>query len=1017
MLPTFDFETYSEAGHIWEVDRWKAPPGATKKGLPAIGAPVYTEHPSAEVLTLSYDLLDGEGLRRWKPGDAPPIDLWLHVTAGKPLEAHNIMFEYLVWMNICVPKYGWPPLGNVSGLRCSMAQARVNSLPGALGKLGAALGLDIQKDKRGGALLDKFSVPRKPTKANPSTRISPADEPDEFEALCAYCDQDVRAEQAASSDPRNAPMTPAELEFWQVDQEINRRGLALDRKGVRDCIAVMEQAISHYGKECEAITGGIGPSQVQALIGWLSAKGVRTSSLDEEHLTALLALSGLPPDVRRVLEIRAEVGSASVKKVYAFDRYCSHDDRLRNLIVHHGARTGRPTGSGPQVLNLPKAGPKLADCTACAMPRLPDDRPCPWCAQSAGVSSSPAWRPEYTDPVLQVMATRDLDTVERFFGKALLAISGCVRGLLQAGPGKKLVSSDYSAIEAVVAAAIAGEEWRLQTFREKRDIYLLSASKITGYSYEDYMAYKDRTGENHPDRQNIGKVAELACLGPRTIVLTHKGPKAIVDVSLEDKLWDGREWVNHRGVIPKGARRVLRLDGVEMTPDHKIICGNSWKEARQLASNKNTRIQSRAQFSDAYWFSVSAVGRRNDTSLFTAHADATLTKFPSTIFSKVSRRLAENAGKVRRLTPEKNTTDTLTLCPTPNIAEGFLTVSRHVLGDAGRKATQITAGEEYGFSKVGGSVRPVVVRFSRISSRSRDGTNPLKNLIASTLTGTTSREICGSSQGVSTCLTSDLFRKCKRGLTTWSDVYDIAYAGPRNRFAIMTNRGPLLVHNCGYGGWIGAWRAFDPDEANKSDDDIKKIILAWRNASPAIVEAWGGQPSWRRDEYYGCEGAFIQAIQNPGVDYHAVMCRFRYFHETDLLRIYLPSGRYLTYHQPRLTPSDRRAGTLAIRYRTENSNPKYGPVGWVEMETWGSRIFENIDQAIAHCIQRYSILLHRAHGYPTVLAVYDENVAEVDESFGSVEEYERLMAVMPPWAEDWPIRADGGWSGKRYRKG
>lgn len=732
MLPTFDFETYSEAGHIWEVDRWKAPPGATKKGLPAIGAPVYTEHPSAEVLTLSYDLLDGKGLRRWKPGDAPPIDLWLHVTAGKPLEAHNIMFEYLVWMNICVPKYGWPPLGNVSGLRCSMAQARVNSLPGALGKLGAALGLDIQKDKRGGALLDKFSVPRKPTKANPTTRISPADEPDEFEALCVYCDQDVRAEQAASSDPRNAPMTPAELEFWQVDQEINRRGLALDRKGVRDCIAVMEQAISQYGKECEAITGGIGPSQVQALIGWLSAKGVRTSSLDEEHLTALLARSGLAPDVRRVLEIRAEVGSASVKKVYAFERYCSHDDRLRNLIVHHGARTGRPTGSGPQVLNLPKAGPKLADCTACAMPRLPDDRPCPWCAQSAGVSSSPAWRPEYTDPVLQVMTTRDLDTVERFFGKALLAISGCVRGLLQAGPGKKLLSSDYSAIEAVVAAAIAGEEWRLQTFREKRDIYLVSASKITGTTYGAYLAHEAETGQKHRDRQNIGKVAELAL---------------------------------------------------------------------------------------------------------------------------------------------------------------------------------------------------------------------------------------------------------------------------------------------GYGGWIGAWRAFDPDEANKSDDDIKNIILAWRNASPAIVEAWGGQPSWRRDEYYGCEGAFIQAIQNPGVDYYAVMCRFRYFHETDLLRIYLPSGRYLTYHQPRLTPSDRRAGTLAIRYRTENSNPKYGPVGWVEMETWGSRIFENIDQAIAHCIQRYSILLHRAHGYPTVLAVYDENVAEVEESFGSVEEYERLMAVMPPWAEGWPIRADGGWSGKRYRKG
>ena len=213
------------------------------------------------------------------------------------------------------------------------------------------------------------------------------------------------------------------------------------------------------------------------------------------------------------------------------------------------------------------------------------------------------------------------------------------------------------------------------------------------------------------------------------------------------------------------------------------------------------------------------------------------------------------------------------------------------------------------------------------------------------------------------------------------------------------------------------------------------------------VYSKNGKPFLGYAELYGVEGMAIYAIQNPGVvfDFRGIKFQVRtvdvwrhaftgeiltmddgeaYLEAErsvcDALVITLLSGRELTYHEPRLTPSTREwacPGEVSITYSTWNSNPKYGMMGWVRMSTFGGRLTENIVQATAHDIQRYSIRLLMMNGYPVVLHVYDENVAEIPIGFGSIAQFEKIMQIMPPWAKGWPVRAAGGWRGHRYRKG
>lgn len=235
----------------------------------------------------------------------------------------------------------------------------------------------------------------------------------------------------------------------------------------------------------------------------------------------------------------------------------------------------------------------------------------------------------------------------------------------------------------------------------------------------------------------------------------------------------------------------------------------------------------------------------------------------------------------------------------------------------------------------------------------------------------------------------------------------------------------------GYGGWIQAWRNFG---AEGTDQELKEKVKAWRRASPNIVEFWGGQTrnkfdrdlndNWvpRRPELFGLEGAAIAAVQQPGKAFWVGQIAYQY--DGRALYCRLPSGRFLTYHNPQLRPSTSQWADpweLSLTYEGWNTNQKKGAVGWIRMSLYGGLLCENVVQAVARDFQAAALLNLEAAGYPPVLHSHDEIASEVKAGFGSVEEFEAIGSRSPSWARlpdgsPWPVKMSGGWRGREYRK-
>lgn len=445
--------------------------------LKAAGAWRYAEDPTTDVLCLCWvwqDGLDGT----WLPG-GPVGDMLNWVDNPETVViAHNTGFEKAIWRQHVMPLYGFPDIPE-DRWHDTMAVCAMKTLPQKLEDALKALRMPQEKDMTGSRLVRELSKFKK--------GYAPSVTPGLLERVVQYCRQDVVGE--AALHRRIGWLPPSERRVWLLDQEINARGVAIDMDFVVAAQKVVADATKPLAKEFEDLTGGLSFTQGMKIKKWVIEKGVPLPNLKKETIAALgigvdaedddeaddleegedVALDmPLPSDVRRALEIRSLIGSASVKKLKAMSRTVGADGRVHGTLRYHGAAPGRWSGQLLQPQNFPRGTIKAND----------------------------------PETLVAAIMTGDAEYVEMVVGAPVEAVISSLRHAIIAEPGCMLVAGDFSQIEARIVLALAGQTDKVKLLADGGPVYEDMAEAIYGYPVNK---------KDHPEERQLGKNTVLGC--------------------------------------------------------------------------------------------------------------------------------------------------------------------------------------------------------------------------------------------------------------------------------------------------------------------------------------------------------------------------------------------------------------------------------------------------------------------------------------------------------------------------
>lgn len=378
--------------------------------------------------------------------------------------AFNANFERTAlskYLNIEMPPEQW---------QCTMVKALTLGLPGSLEMVGKVLNFedDKQKMKEGKALIQYFSKPCKPTKANGGrTRNFPEHDLEKWETFKEYCKQDVLVEREIRKKLSKFETLEREQRLWELDQRINDRGIGTDLVLIEKAIECDNTYTEKLMNEAREITGLSNPNSTTQLKNWISEKlGQEVKSLTKDSIPEILEIAK-DKNVIRILELRQLMAKTSIKKYEAMLNSRCKDGRIRGLLQFYGAnRTGRWAGRLVQVQNLPQN--HLSDL----------------------------------DNARNLIREGRFDEAEFLYDSIPDTLSQLIRTAFIPAEGNRFIVADFSAIEARVIAWLAGEQWRLDVFKTHGKIYEASASQMFHVPIENI--------KKGSDLRQKGKIAELA---------------------------------------------------------------------------------------------------------------------------------------------------------------------------------------------------------------------------------------------------------------------------------------------------------------------------------------------------------------------------------------------------------------------------------------------------------------------------------------------------------------------------
>lgn len=459
---SIDLETYSD------VD------------LKKTGVYPYAESPNFEILLFAYSVNEGEvQVVDIACGETVPEEILAALTDDTVMKwAYNCQFERVClsyWLKRNYPQYfesysiPEDTVGNYldpSSWRCSRIWGAYMGLPLSLKGISAVLKLEEQKMEQGTDLIKYFCKPCRPTKKNGGrTRNFPHHDMEKWTVFKAYNKRDVEVELAIKQKLAKFPVPEFVWQEYCLDQEINDRGILLDMHFVKQAIEMDGKTKQYLRSIMKNRTGLENPNSVSQMKGWLSENGIETKSLGKKAVKELL------PDadehIADVLSCRQQLAKSSVSKYRAMQNAVCADGRARGMFQFYGAnRSGRWAGRLIQLQNLPQNH----------MNDLGEAR--------------------------NLVRDGNFNAIEMLYDNIPTVLSELIRTAFIPKPGYKYIVSDFSAIEARVLSFLSGEQWRMDAFKDGKDIYCESASQMFGVPVQ-------KNGINGHLRQK-GKIAELA---------------------------------------------------------------------------------------------------------------------------------------------------------------------------------------------------------------------------------------------------------------------------------------------------------------------------------------------------------------------------------------------------------------------------------------------------------------------------------------------------------------------------